>query len=89
MARREAWRPVKLLHVLLEPPNHDAIFVLGTGLGQDLAVNVQVLIEQLQQQGEIVGIALVRRGRQDRKWSVWSRKNSPSMYRWVLLTLLP
>jgi hypothetical protein len=31
-----------------ETPNHDAVFALGTGLGQDLAVGVQVLIKQLQ-----------------------------------------
>ena len=33
--------------------------------GQDVAGHVEVAVEQLQQQGEVVGIALVRRGRQE------------------------
>ena len=64
---REAGRAVELLHVLLEAADHDAVFVVGAGLGQDVAVDVQVTVEQLQQQGEVVGVALVRRGRQEQE----------------------
>ena len=67
MAGREAGRAVELLHVLLEAADHDAVFVVGAGLGQDVAVDVQVRVEQLQQQGEVVGVALVRRGRQEQE----------------------
>ena len=62
VTRREAGRAIELLHVLLETADHDAVFVVRAGFGQDVAVDVQVLVEQLQQQGEVVGIAFVRRG---------------------------
>ena len=64
---REARRAIELLHVLLEPADHNAVFVVGARLGQDVAGDVQVAVEQLQQQGEVVGIALVRRGRQEKE----------------------
>ena len=54
-------------------------------LGQDVAGHVEVAVEQLQQQGEVVGIALVRRGREEEEVVGLSRRGIPAnSYRWVL-----
>ncbi len=40
---------------------------MGTGFRQDLTVDVQVLVKQLQEEGKVLGIALVRGCRQEQK----------------------
>lgn len=38
---------------------------MGAGLGQDVAGDVEILVEQLEKQGDVVGVALVRRSGQE------------------------
>src|SRR5712692_8341163 len=45
LARREARRAVELLHVLLESPDHDPVLALSARLGQNVARDVQILVE--------------------------------------------
>ncbi len=59
--------PVEAAHLLLETSQDDGVVLAGHGLLEDVAVREEVLVEQLEQQAEVLGVALVRGGRQEQQ----------------------
>ncbi len=65
MPRREARLAAECPHVLLEAANHDPVLVPLARLCEDVACHIEIRVEQLQKQGEVVRVALVRGSRQE------------------------
>ena len=63
MPRGEARLAAECSHVLFEAANHDTVLVSFARLRKDVARDIEIGVEQLEKQGEVVRVTLVRRGR--------------------------